>query len=423
MPQSPDSFDIAIIGGGLAGLSAAVAIGTDSQARVVLIDKDVGHNNLTPLTFSDVVEGSGLEDSVMNRYRGFSLHSSLGSQSIHYYNDLPLVSLNYRWACYILLTRAQQSSEFTWQRGYATGLAKDGEGWIISVNSGQRIRTSLLVDASGKAHFAAHCLHLARPRMYSHCYGQFFTGCQITDHELAEDVCLFLGGSERFGNGGGWCYPLGAGRISFGFALVTNSPRYPLRLVRQRYQRALQEFAPYAGILARGKPGSVERGSIPLGPVRRFAYDGLMLVGDAAGQATPWACMGVEPALVNGQSCARVAAQAFKQGDYRAEVLREYETIWAQANRRSYRQGAMLAPLQWTQSEEVWDKITASHTHLTSEETLAYLRYNEPIYSLPILGWNMVYDRLGRIRRGARDCIRHHLRIRQGKRWPDSCAS
>lgn len=422
MPQSPDSFDMAIIGGGLAGLSAAVAIGADSEARVVLIDKDVGHNNPTPLTFSDVVQRFGLEGSLVNRYRGFSLHSSLGSQSLHYYNDFPLVSLDYRWACHILLTRAQQSAGFTWQRGYATGLARDREGWIISLNSGQRIRAPLLVDASGRAHFAARCLHLARPRMYSHCYGQIFSQCQVTSGELAEDICLFLGGSERFGNGGGWCYPLGDGRISFGFASVTDSPRYPLRLVRQRYQRALREFAPYADILARGKPGPVECGSIPLGPARRFVYDGLMLVGDAAGQATPWACMGVEPALVNGQTCGRVAAQAFQQRDFRARELREYEAIWAQANRRSYRQGTLLAPLQWTQSEEVWDKITASHGRFTPEETLAHLRYNEPLQSLPVLGWSMVYDRLGRIRRGVRDWVRQHLRIRQRKQWPDSCA-
>ena len=422
MPDSPDSYDIAIIGGGLAGLSAAVAIGADSEARVALIDEDVGCNNPTPLTFSDVVQRFGLEDSVVNRYRGFSLHSSLGSQSIHYYRDFSLVSLDYRWACYILLARAQQSSGFTWQRGYATGLVKDRGGWIISLNDSQRIRAPLLIDASGRAHFAARCLHLARPRMYSHCYGQILSVCQITDGELAEDVCSFLGGSERFGNGGGWCYPLGAGRISFGFASVTDSPRYPLRLVRQRYRRALREFAPYADILARGKPGPVERGSIPLGPVRRFVYDGLMLVGDAAGQATPWACMGVEPALVNGQTCGRVAVQALKQGDFRATVLREYEAIWAQANQRSYRQGTMLAPLQWTQSEEVWDKITANHSRFTPQETLAHLRYNEPIHSLPMLGWNMVYDRLGRIRRGVRDWARQHLRIWQRKQWPDSYA-
>jgi digeranylgeranylglycerophospholipid reductase len=422
MPQSPDSFDIVIIGGGLAGLSAAVAIGADSEARVILIDKDVGHNNLTPLTFSDIVQRFSLEDSVVNRYRGFSLHSSLGSQSLHYYDDFPLVSLDYRWACYILLTRAQQSPGFVWQRGYATGLAKDREEWIVSLKGSQRIRAPLLIDASGRAHFAACCLHLARPQMYSHCYGQIFSQCQITDGELAEDTCLFLGGSERFGNGGGWCYPLGSGRISFGFASVTNSPRYPLGLLRQRYQRALQEFAPYADILARGRPGHVERGSIPLGPMRRFVYDGLMLVGDAAGQATPWACMGFEPALVNGHICGRVAAQAFKQGDFRARVLREYKTLWTQANQRSYRQGTMLAPLQWTQSEEVWDKITASHSRFTPEETLAHLRYNEPIYSLPILGWSMVYDRLGRIRRGVRDWTRQHLRICQGKRRTGSCA-
>jgi len=410
MPKRLDSFDIAIIGGGLAGLSAAVAVGADSDARVVLIDKDVGCNNPTPLTFCGVVQRFGLEDSVVNRYQGFSLHSPLGSQSFHYYSDFPLVSLDYRWACYILLTHAQQSLGFTWHRGYATGLARDREEWIVSLNGSRQIRARLLIDASGRAHFAAHCLHLAGPRMYSHCYGQLFTGCQVTSHRLTEDICLSLVGSERFGNGRGWCYPLGAGRVSFGFASVTDSPRYPLKLVRERYQRALKEFAPYADLLARGKPGLVERGSIPIGPVRRFVYDGLMLVGDAAGQATPWACMGVEPALVNGQTCGRVAAQAFKRGDFRARVLREYEVIWAQANRRSYRQGTILAPLQWTQSEEVWDEITASHSRFTSQEMLAYLRYNEPIHSLPALGWSIVYDRLGRTRRRIRDWIRQGRR-------------
>ncbi len=411
MPRSPDFYDVAIVGGGLAGLSAAVAVSANSEAWVVLVDKDIGRNNPTPLTFSDVVQEFGLEDSVVNRYRGFSLHSSPGSQSFHYYGDFPLVSLDYRWACYILLTRAQQSLRFTWQRSYATNLTRDGGEWIISLNGGQQIRAPLLIDASGRAHFAAHCLHLARPRLYSHCYGQIFSRCQIADGELAEDVCLLLGGSERFGNGGGWCYPLGAGRISFGFASVTASPRYPLELVRRRYRRALQEFTPYAHILARGKPGPVERGSIPLGPVRPFVHDGLMLVGDAAGQATPWACMGVEPALVNGRTCGRVAAQAFKRKDFRAEVLREYETIWAQTNRRAYRQGTILAPLQWTQSEEVWDRITVGHSRFTPEEALAHLRYNEPIYSLPVLGWSVVYGRLGRIRRRVRDWLRQHLRI------------
>jgi flavin-dependent dehydrogenase len=140
-----------------------------------------------------------------------------------------------------------------------------------------------------------------------------------------------------------------------------------------------------------------------------------MLVGDAAGQATPWACMGSAPALINGQTCGRVAAKAFKQGDLRAKVLREYETIWAQANRRSYHRGTMLAPLQWTHSEEVWEKITASYSRFTPEEALANLRYNEPVHSLPILGRSIVYDRLGRIGQGIRDWVQQHLRILQKK--------
>jgi flavin-dependent dehydrogenase len=57
-------------------------------------------------------------------------------------------------------------------------------------------------------------------------------------------------------------------------------------------------------------------GVIPVCPPRRFVYDGLMLIGDAAGQATIWSCMGSEPALIAGQLAGQAAIEAQRRKDY-----------------------------------------------------------------------------------------------------------
>jgi cation diffusion facilitator CzcD-associated flavoprotein CzcO len=63
----PVKVDVAIIGAGLAGLSAAHAIRKLHPAASIMILEahHAGFNNPSPMTFSDVIERYELQDCVM----------------------------------------------------------------------------------------------------------------------------------------------------------------------------------------------------------------------------------------------------------------------------------------------------------------------------------------------------------------------
>lgn len=406
-------YDIVVVGGGLAGLAAVVAIVQESDAAIALVEaRGIGSNNPTPMTFIDVVEQFGLGDYVQGCYRQFTFHSSLGNRSTHVYDVPALVTFDYRSACVELLRRAQAAGNVTIVSDTASHLQRvANDHWQIHTAAGQTMTTPLLIDASGRGLFATQALNLPRPRMYSHCFGQILAGCVVPDPEEA----FFLAPSDHFGNGGGWFYPLGDGRVSFGYATLSTAAAYPQQVVQERFFRARYEFAPYVDWLTNARIDHVEMGTIPVCPPRRFAYDGLMLVGDAAGQATIWSCMGSEPALVSGQLAGQAAADAYRGQDYSLATLRSYQRQWDRAYYRIYRQGALLVPVSWGQGEIIWNQQISLFQQLNSQQMLARLRSNWPL--LP--WWKVVfiraYDWAGRIRRGLVGRIRRGWGKRQVK--------
>jgi flavin-dependent dehydrogenase len=393
--------DVAIIGGGLVGLSAALVISTQSDARLIMIDEAIGSNRSLPLTFLDTVQQFGLEESVLKYYHGFAMRARTGNQALHTFDDTPLVALDYLVACRHLYARLQAYPSFTHLPTQAVGLNRNPVGWHVHLRDQSDVACYLLIDASGCAHFTARQLGLPAPPMYSHTYGRIFAGCRVPTGE--ESVALFLAGNPRHGNGGGWFYPLAGQRASFGFARLTRSSQFPERECRQGFECALQEFPPYAEILQDAIPEDTHVGSIPIGPVKRLAYDGLMLVGDAAGHATPWACMGVEPALLNGQLCGQTAVSAFQVRDFSYSLLRDYEQTWKTRNGDAYRKAVMLADLEWQRGEAVWDHTINKLNRLSGPEMLDNLQHNSPHFPLPLIWWLLMYDWLGLVRRGIWD--------------------
>ncbi|MEE8306504.1 MAG: NAD(P)/FAD-dependent oxidoreductase [Gammaproteobacteria bacterium] len=392
------TYDVVIIGGGLAGLSTAATIAQGSDAAIAIVEeRGIGSNNPTPMTFTDVVERFSLVDYVTARYRRFTFHSVLGNKSSHVYDTSPLVTFDYRRACGELLRRAQLAGNVTLIRDRAMQLRRGfGDGWQVCLAGGQEITASLLVDASGCSLFTTHALDLPRPRMFSHCFGQTFSKCAVPDLEEA----FFLAPSDRFGDGGGWLYPLFDGRVSFGYATLSTAADYPAQMMKERYYRALREFMPYADWLADAQLDHVEMGTIPVCPPRSFVYDGLMLVGDAAGQATIWSCMGSEPSLVGGQLAGQTVIKAHRRQDYSLAVLENYQRQWNQMYRRIYRQGALLAPVSWRQGEINWNRQIPLVQQLTPTQMLARLRINWPLLPWWKIALICAYDWAGRARRG-----------------------
>jgi len=398
-----DVVDVIIIGGGLAGVSAARTLIKGSDVSVALVEeRGIGSNNPSPMTFADVLDQFGLTEHSIARYQHFLFHSPLGAQSRHSFDGHPLVLLDYQKACQTLLQQAQQSEHLSLVQGRARTLRRDEHGrWVLEVlpagesKDTRRIYAPLLIDASGASLFATRQLGLPEARLFSHCYGEV----RATSHMLDDESALLLAPCERFGNGGGWFYPLGKHRASFGYATLSSDANYPGSLVRERFRHAFQEFEPYASWLADMPVDHIEQGIIPLYPPRRLAHDGLLLIGDAARSATIWTCMGVEQALVTGHLAGEAAIQACRQGVFARRVLVAYEREWNRLYRRMYQQSAWLAPIVWRQGEASWNQQTALLQRLTPEQMLARLRVNWPQLSWPQIAFTRCYDLAGRMRR------------------------
>lgn len=69
-------------------------------------------------------------------------------------------------------------------------------------------------------------------------------------------------------------------------------------------------------------------GGIPIGPQEKTTSDGILLVGDAAGQAKPTSGGGIYTGAFAAKIAGKVAAQAVLEGDTSAERLSEYDQLW-----------------------------------------------------------------------------------------------
>ncbi len=69
-------------------------------------------------------------------------------------------------------------------------------------------------------------------------------------------------------------------------------------------------------------------GGIPIGPPDKTSTDGVLVVGDAAGQAKPTSGGGVYPGALAAKIVGRVAAEAVLEGNTGAERLSEYDRLW-----------------------------------------------------------------------------------------------
>lgn len=391
------NIHIVIIGAGLAGTSAAAEIAASQTVRISVIERlRVGSNHTTPMTFAEVPGQFGLEDCIIGRYRQFTFHSHLGAKTTHTYESTSLIALDYERACQMLLARAQASGHVELLHASASRLQRQNNHWLVQLANGETLSADLIIDASGRGLFSHKALGIARPKEFSHCYGAILTGVQVPDPSEA----LFLAPASEYGDGGGWIYPLEGNRVSFGYASLSTIPQLPTRLLMERFRRALDGFEPYATQMRNADWERAEVGSIPIYPLRRLVADGLLIIGDAAGQATIWSCMGSAVALEAGQLAGQAASQAVLTHDFSMKTLNVYQRNWDNRHRHIYRNNAIWAPVTWGMSPAEWNRQIPRLTALTPPQMIERLRTNWPVPPLPVALWLRAYDIAGRARRG-----------------------
>ena len=205
--------------------------------------------------------------------------------------------------------------------GTFVGWKCDGKGEMFP------IRSKIVIDASG---VAAVCSKFVKPDGSKPLNekGKVVAGMQYEMAEVPTDDYLDFYIWPKYAEKGYlWMIPKCDGRANVG--LVTED--------RPRAKKALDQFIEdthFSDLSQQLPPWKTKGnpafgGTIPIsGPFENTHYDGLMLIGDAAGFTSPLFEGGSHLALKSAVFAAETAATAISNGDVAAKSLEDYPLLW-----------------------------------------------------------------------------------------------
>ena len=365
-------YDVIVIGAGIAGMSASVTLADNPKINILLLEKsEIGSNNPTPLTFLDTIKEHNLEDCIKERYSNFIVDNYLLSKITFNFNKDIIVSLDYKKACQKLFERICHNKNFSSKQLVVNDVLPTMDRVLVTTEDNRTFSAKIVIDASGKSQLAANKFHLTQHSYYSIVRGALYTDLR----PLPKQVCAFLLPNHSFGIGGGWFYSIGKSSASFGYAHISDCPAIERNHAKIALQEARQRFDPYASYLHDAEVSRVENGVIPVSYIKKFYHGNILIIGDAAGMATNWACMGVEPALKYGKLAAILSIKAIETKNY--DSLSSIQHIWMDENKKSYDMINKITPSFWNSSQYVWEWIIKNDlAFLSPEQFISRLRYN-----------------------------------------------
>ncbi|OGF53119.1 MAG: hypothetical protein A2Z21_06930 [Candidatus Fraserbacteria bacterium RBG_16_55_9] len=343
--MSIHSVDIVVVGGGPAGAIAAKTA-TERGARVLLLEgnREIGK----PVQCTGLLSVRGFEeagasqDVILREIRGAFAYAPDGrclaveKSGVHAY-----VMDRDRFDCDLVRQAREAGVEV---RVAAQAVAyKSGQLNFKVDGREESVKTSIVIGADGPKSRVAEWANLPAPE-------KTIIAIQATiSYEAQREDYVEVYLSRRIApNFFAWVVPAGPGyaRVGLGTDDGKRARAYLDSWLQDRFPgRKIVEF---------------NAGAIPIGPPEQTIADGILLVGDAAGQAKPTSGGGI----YTGVSCARiageVAARASQEGDISKKALWEYEHRWRELFESELRFGMLAHQLFCHVSDEDINKMFAA---------------------------------------------------------------
>ena len=374
MEEKEERFDIVVVGGGPAGLSAAYTA-AKAGAKVVLFEKDqsIAHNIRTSgVTWISEMERLGIPSTFYNPIRNYRFVSPSNDVIIRGDAAKSCV-LDVRAAYQHLAFHAASEGAQLMIKSIVTDVIKEGQrvaGVKASTPAGKlTVHSRLVIDASGFS------TSVGRKAGVVGQWKRYGVGAEYECYcdDIDSTTWALMVGQNYSDAGYAWLFPLSKNRVRVGVGIGRpESSAEPLEKLNKIIEK---RFKPLDAI-GDGKiqPLELHYGFIPNEGVRHNSIaDGLIMVGDSAGQSNPLVLEGIRYAIEFGRLAGEVGADSLSHNSDRESLL-HYERSW-KAKAESRIHSALKVQMRWIGlTDEQWDKEIEILRDMTVDEFLDFIK-------------------------------------------------
>jgi len=365
------TYDIAVVGGGPAGLSAAYAA-AKAGGKVILLEKDesIAHSIRTSgVTWIDEIEKLGIGSEYYNPIKNYSFISSSNDVTIKGITPKACV-LDVRSTYQHLAMLAAEAGAEIMVRSKVTNVVTTAEdrricGLKAKTPKGETvIDCKVVIDASGFSSSIARFLGIVKEWRRYGIGAEYECYCENLDYE----TWILMVGTKYSEAGYAWIFPVSKNKARIGVGVGRpESNSDPLQKLNDIMDKKLR---PLDGI-GKIQPIELHYGFIPNeGPRTPIVYDRLILVGDSAGQANPLVLEGIRYAIEYG----RLAGNIAMRQNCSKEGLAEYEKIWKDKNQAMIT-SALRVQKRWIGlSDEEWNREIDILGEMSVDEFIDFIK-------------------------------------------------
>lgn len=358
--------DVVIAGGGPGGLSAAKVL-AERGARVLVLESNAEIGSPTRTTGGTFIRDAielGIPSHLYHPLKRGRMHSAHRSVSRSY--DPPFACvLNVRGVFQSLAERAIEAGAILRLSTTAQDVLTEN-GNIVGVRARDvrgnelEIRSRLTFDATG------YRATLSKRSGLHPGFNRFGVGAEYDMYAPQYDESETVGivGSSFAPAGYAWTAPYGNHRVRVGVGIIHGDSQQDPREYLDKFVERAAEF----NINLKGaQPLEYHYGLIPSdGMAKKFAANGLVAIGDAAGQPSALLGEGIRWAIRGGRLAGEIAADALAAHDVSETFLARYEQQWRKQYGKNLRIAAIINrriacwnDAQWDEGIELLNQLSA----------------------------------------------------------------